>query len=254
MRPVIIGAGRGSRLEHLTEEIPKTLVPVMGRPMLDWVLEALSAAGFTRKDIVFICGYRSEVIKQRYPEFTYVENRDWENNNILLSLFMARDHLGEGFVSSYADIVYRGEVVQGLVASRHDMVLGCDTDWRRRYVNRTRHPETDAEKLRAEGDRVVEISRTIRSEEAAGEFIGVTKFTADGARELMSAFDRVKPLFQGKVFREKRTFEKAYLIDLFQDMLEKGSTFHRVDTHGGYMEIDTLEDRGLAASWWEPSR
>ncbi len=132
MRPVIIGAGRGSRLEHLTEEIPKTLVPVMGRPMLDWVLEALGVAGFTRKDIVFICGYRSEVIKQRYPEFTYVENRDWENNNILLSLFMARDHLGEGFVSSYADIVYRGEVVQGLVASRHDMVLGCDTDWRRR--------------------------------------------------------------------------------------------------------------------------
>jgi choline kinase len=254
MRPVIIGAGRGSRLEHLTEEIPKTLVPVMGRPMLDWVLEALGVAGFTRKDIVFICGYRSEVIKQRYPEFTYVENRDWENNNILLSLFMARDHLGEGFVSSYADIVYRGEVVQGLVASPHDMVLGCDTDWRRRYVNRTRHPETDAEKLRAEGDRVVEISRTIRSEDAAGEFIGVTKFTADGARELMSAFDRVKPLFQGKVFREKRTFEKAYLIDLFQDMVENGSTFHRVDTHGGYMEIDTLEDRGLAASWWEPSR
>ncbi len=70
----------------------------------------------------------------------------------------------------------------------------------------------------------------------------------------MSAFDRAKPLFQGKVFREKRTFEKAYLIDLFQDMLEKGSTFHRVDTHGGYMEIDTLEDRGLAASWWEPAR
>jgi choline kinase len=254
MRPVIIGAGRGSRLEHLTEEIPKTLVPVMGRPMLDWVLEALSSAGFTRKDVVFICGYRAEVIRQRYPEFTYVENRDWEHNNILLSLFMARDHLAEGFVSSYADIVYRGEVVQKLVASHHDMVLGCDTDWRRRYVNRTRHPETDAEKLRAEGERVVEISRTIRSEEAAGEFIGVTKFTADGARELVSAFDRVKPLFQGRVFREKRTFEKAYLIDLFQDMLENGSTFHRVDTHGGYMEIDTLEDRGLADSWWEPSR
>ena len=49
MRPIIIGAGRGSRLEHLTEEIPKTLVPVMGRPMLDWVLEALAAAGFSAK-------------------------------------------------------------------------------------------------------------------------------------------------------------------------------------------------------------
>jgi choline kinase len=227
------------------------MVPVMGRPMLEWVLDALTLAGFAKKDVVFICGYRAEVIRRAYPEFTYVENRDWEKNNILLSLMMARDYLGDGFVSTYSDIVYRGEIVQKLVASTHDKVLGCDTDWRRRYVHRSQHPETDAEKLRAAGERVVEISRTIRSEEAAGEFIGVAKFTADGARELGAAFDEVKARFEGRIFREKRTFEKAYLIDLFQHMIEKGSTFHRADTHGGYMEIDTLEDQRLAASWWE---
>src|SRR4051812_46578108 len=103
MRPVIIGAGRGSRLEHLTEEIPKTLVTVMDRPILDWVLDALAMGGFPRKDVIFICGYRAEVIKERYPEFTYVHNHDWENNNILLSLMCAREHLTGGFVSTYAD-------------------------------------------------------------------------------------------------------------------------------------------------------
>ena len=254
MRPIIIGAGRGSRLEHLTEEIPKTLVPVMGRPILEWVLEALAAGGFARKDVLFICGYRAEVIKARYPEFTYVENRDWENNNILLSLMTAREHLKDGFDSTYADIVYRGAVVSGLVASNHDKVLGCDTDWRRRYVGRTRHPETDAEKMRAEGSKIVELSRTIPSETAAGEFIGVAKFTSTGAAELCNAFDGAKARFAGEVFREKRTFEKAYLIDLFQDMIEKGSTFHRVDTHGGYMEIDTLQDESFAESWWNPKK
>ncbi|HMJ56546.1 MAG TPA: phosphocholine cytidylyltransferase family protein [Polyangiaceae bacterium] len=252
MRPIIIGAGRGSRLEHLTDEIPKTLVPVMGRPILDWVLEALAAGGFGRRDIVFICGYRAEVIQERYPGFTYVKNRDWENNNILLSLMTAREHLKDGFVSSYADIIYRRAVVSGLVASPHNKVLGCDTDWRRRYVGRTRHPETDAEKMRADGEKIIELSRTIASEAAAGEFIGVAKFTADGAAELIDAFDRARARFAGQVFREKRTFEKAYLIDLFQDMIEKGSAFHRVDTHGGYMEIDTLQDESMAASWWAP--
>jgi choline kinase len=252
MRPIIIGAGRGSRLEHLTEEIPKTLVPVMGRPILEWVLEALAEGGFAKKDVIFICGYRAETIKQRYPEFTYVENRDWANNNILLSLMTAREHLKDGFLSTYADIIYRGAVVSGLVASPHDKVLGCDTDWRRRYVGRTRHPESDAEKMRAKGDEIIELSRTIPSEAAAGEFIGVAKFTAGGAAELGDAFDRARAVFAGQVFREKRTFEKAYLIDLFQDMIEKGSTFHRVDTHGGYMEIDTLQDESFAASWWNP--
>jgi choline kinase len=117
-------------------------------------------------------------------------------------------------------------------------------------VGRTRHPETDAEKMRAEGDRIIELSRTIASETAAGEFIGVAKFTADGAAEMIDAFDAARAKFAGQVFREKRTFEKAYLIDLFQDMIEKGSSFHRVDTHGGYMEIDTLQDESFAASWW----
>ncbi|MGD0524186.1 MAG: NTP transferase domain-containing protein, partial [Polyangiaceae bacterium] len=93
MRPIVIGAGRGSRLGPETTEIPKALVPVMGRPMLEWILEALGAAGFTRKDVIYICGYKAEVVRSRYPEFTFVENRDWEKNNILASLLCAREHL-----------------------------------------------------------------------------------------------------------------------------------------------------------------
>jgi choline kinase len=255
MRPVIIGAGRGRRLGHLTDESPKPLVPVMGRPMLEWILDALAEGGFARKDVVYICGYQADVIRARYPEFTYVENRDWENNNILASLMCARAELGGGFVSTYADIVYRGSVVRDLVASPHAMALGCDTDWRRRYRDRSQHPESDGEKLRGKGDRVVEISRTIAPAEAAGEFIGVTKFTAEGTRTLLDAYDRVTARFPDptKPYREGRTFAKAYMIDLFQEMIEGGADFRHVDMNGGYMEIDTLEDHASAQKWWDES-
>jgi choline kinase len=226
----------------------------MGRPMLEWILEALSAAGFSRKDVVFICGYRAEVVRARYPEFTFVENRDWERNNILASLLCARGFLAGGFVSTYADIVYRGSTVKKLVDSRHDQVLACDTDWRRRYVDRSLHPESDGEKMRAEGERVVELSRRIPSDSASGEFIGVTKFSAAGASALLAAFDQARAAHAGTVWREGRTFERAYLIDLFQEMIEAGSPFHRVDTDGGYMEIDTREDLACAEKWWRESR
>ena len=253
MRPIVIGAGRGSRLGPETDEIPKALVPAMGRPMLEWILEALGAAGFARKDVIFICGYKAEVVKARYPEFPYVVNEDWERNNILASLLCARDALGGGFVSTYADIVYRGSTVKKLVASPYDKVLACDTDWRRRYVDRSQHPESDGEKMRAEGDRIVELSRRIASEKASGEFIGVTKFSAEGSREMVAAFDEARARHAGTTWREGRTFERAYMIDLFQDMVEAGSTFHRVDTHGGYMEIDTREDLACASKWWRES-
>ncbi len=254
MKAIIIGAGRGSRLRHLTNEIPKTLVPVLGRPMLDGILEALEYGGFARKDIVFICGYRAEIIKDRYPDLTYVENRDWENNNILLSLLCARDHLKEGFVSTYADIVYRKEVVRDLVNSPHSIALGCDTDWRRRYIGRSDHPETDAEKLRAEGERVIEISRKIASDAAQGEFIGVMKLNAEGVTSFLNAFDEVEREYRSRIFREGRVFEKAYLIDLLQHLVEQGVPLHRIDTHGGYMEIDTLQDASLASEWWAGNR
>ena len=250
MRPILIGAGRGSRLGAKTDEIPKTLVPVMGRPMLEWILDALGEAGFARKDVVFVCGYKADVLKARYPELTYVHNTDWENNNILASLLYAREHMSGGFVSSYTDIVYRGAAARDVLASPHDKVLVSDTDWRRRYRDRSQHPESDGEKLRAEGGRITELSRRIAPAAASGEFIGVTKFSADGARELVEAFDQAKGLHAGKAWREGRTFERAYLIDLFQDMLERGSQFHCVDTHGGYMELDTLEDLAHAEKWW----
>ena len=250
MRPILIGAGRGSRLEHQTDEIPKPLVPVMGRPMLEWVLEALGEAGFTKKDVVFVCGYQREVIQARYPEFTYVVNPEWERNNILASLMYAREHFGGGFVSSYTDIIYRGDVVKRLVASEADKALGVDTDWRRRYVDRSRHPETDAEKVRAEGDRLVELSRHIRSEEASGEFIGVAKLSPDGARELAERFDRAQAELGDEGVLVDRPFKRASLLEMFETMVREGSDLRRVDTHGGYMEIDTLEDLACAEKWW----
>lgn len=251
MRAVIIGAGRGMRLEHHTEAIPKTMVKVMGRPMLDSILAALAAGGIEPKDVVFISGYAEQVVRQAHPEFSFVTNSDWENNNILLSLLKARNYLKDGFLSTYADIVYDGAVVQKLCASTHDITLGCDTHWRRRYVNRTRHPESDAEKMRADAERVIEVSRDIPSEQATGEFIGVAKFSAQGAATLLSHFDSARAHFQGKPFRGGRTWEKAYLIDLLQHMLEQDVVMHRVDTEGAYMEIDTVEDLSFAEHWWK---
>jgi len=252
MKPVIIGAGRGKRLEHLTDDIPKTMVPILGRPMLDAILEALAAGGFERADTVFICGYKAEVIQQAYPELTYVHNRDWPNNNILLSLLCARDHLADGFVSTYSDIVYRPEAIERVMASPHDITLVCDTDWRRRYVDRSQHPEDDAEKLIAEGDRIVELSRHVPSDQATGEFIGVMRLTAAGVRRFLTAFDEVvaRPGGVEAELRDGRTLKKAYLIDLLQHMIEAGEALHIVRMDGGYMEIDTTEDASCAEHWW----
>lgn len=248
MRPIIIGAGRGSRLNAMTDDQPKCYVPIGGRSILDWVLDAFSGAGLPTP--VFIGGYQIDQIRRDYPQFDFVHNHNWPNNNILASLFCAESHMEAGFVSSYADILFRDTLVRRALEHPGDIVLCVDTEWRRRYTHRTQHPENDAEKVSAEGDRLVRISREITAAEATGEFVGVAKFTSVGAARLREHYHRVHSEYSGRPWREAVSFEKAYLILLLQEMIEQGEQIYFVTTAGEYMEIDTEQDYALAHAQW----
>ena len=178
MRAIFIAAGRGRRLMPLTEDVPKCYAEIGGRRILDWCVAALRSAGLD--DIVFVGGYRIERVRADYPGFRFCDNAAWESNNILSSLFCAEHEMADGFVSSYADILYTPAAVQRLLASPGDIALLVDTDWRRRYQPRTEHPETDGEKVRLRDGHVVEVNRAIPPAEAPAEFTGVAKFTPAG--------------------------------------------------------------------------
>jgi L-glutamine-phosphate cytidylyltransferase len=127
-----------------------------------------------------------------------------------------------------------------------------DTRWRERYRERTQHPETDGEKVIADGERVTQVGRWIDPTQASGEFIGVARFTAAGAAGLLDEWDRIgRDRPYGPIGRSA-SIEKAYLVDLFDEMLARGQPMYRVDTAGEYFEIDTTEDYQLATRDWRP--
>src|SRR4051794_24513357 len=248
MQAIIIGAGRGQRLMPTTADTPKCFAAGGGRRILDWTLAALRASGVER--IAFIGGYQIDKVKAAYPELTFRHNADWANNNILASLFHAEDLMGGPFLCSYSDILITPEVVRRTLASTDDMTLVVDTHWQQRYTDRTEHPPDDAEKVLVEGGRVTRVSRDIDNEKAHGEYIGVAKFSAAGAARLREHHRRCREAHAGKPFHQARVFEKAYLIQLFQDMIVAGERFAHVDTPGGYIEIDTQQDFEYARQNW----
>lgn len=250
MKAIIIGAGRGRRLMPLTEDVPKCYAEIGDRRILDWCLDALGSAGI--KETVFIGGYLIDRVRADYPHFRFVHNAEWESNNILASLMHAQEEMADGFVSSYADILYTPDAVQRLTASRADITLLVDTDWRARYRPRTQHPESDGEKVRLAGGRVVEVNRALPAEEAPAEFTGVAQFTPAGARALIHHYEREQHRYEGRPYRGAPVFAKAYMIHLLQAMLEAGVEMAAVETPGGYFEIDTTEDYHLAQAGWRP--
>jgi choline kinase len=248
MKAIIIGAGRGRRLMPLTEDTPKCFAEIGGKRILDWAIEAFRAAGL--HEVVFIGGYQIEKVRSEYPHLIFCHNAEWERNNILSSLFFAETYFADGFVCSYADILYRPRIVQKLMSSPHDLTLIVDTDWRSRYRLRTQHPEEDAEKVLADGDHLLRISRDLTPEQAHGEYIGVARFTPRGAQMLREHYRRVLSEYDGRPFQDASSVQKAYFIHIIQDMIEQGVPVHKVDTQGDYMEVDTTEDYDLAQQSW----
>jgi hypothetical protein len=77
------------------------------------------------------------------------------------------------------------------------------------------------------------------------------KLSPAGSADFVAAFDEAERRHGGGPFREGRSFQKAYLIDLLAEMLEQGAAMEREDTHGGYMEIDTVQDLSMSERWWK---
>jgi L-glutamine-phosphate cytidylyltransferase len=248
MRAIVIGAGRGRRLMPTTADAPKCFAEVAGRRLIDWAIDAFAARGVS--DICFIGGYQIDKVKAAYPQFTFRHNANWENNNILASLFCAEDLMDEPFICCYSDILFTPDIVGRMAAAQDDMVLGVDTDWLARYENRTHHPPEDAEKITATTGRVIRVHRQIPEFEAHGEYIGVAKFSAAGAARLREHYHRCRREYAGRPWREAATFEKAYLILLFQEMIEADEHFTHIDTPGGYIEVDTQQDFEYARQHW----
>lgn len=248
MQIIIIGAGRGRRLMPTTAETPKCFAEVEGRRILDWILEAFTRNGLDQ--IAFIGGYQIEKVKADYPQFVFRHNTEWESNNILASLLYAEDLMDEGFICCYSDILFTAEVVKKLHEAPGDITLGVDTAWLARYEHRSEHPSDDAEKITTVNGRVTSVHRDIAEAHAYGEYIGVAKFSPEGARRLKEAYHQARAVFAGRPYREARIFEKAYLIHLLQHMIEEGQEMGHVDTPGGYIEVDTQQDFEYAGRCW----
>ena len=66
MDAVILAAGEGMRLRPLTSTKPKPMLPIGGKPILEWNLEALDCSGI--KNAFIIVGYKKEIIKEYFGE------------------------------------------------------------------------------------------------------------------------------------------------------------------------------------------
>lgn len=123
MKAVILAAGKGTRMRELTNELPKPMLQVHGKPILQHILEGLIAAGI--REFFIVTGFRAEVIENYFGD-----GSKW-NVKISFGRQVVQDGTGKApelaksfvggddFVLTYGDILVKPETYQQMLARWH---------------------------------------------------------------------------------------------------------------------------------------
>lgn len=226
---VILAAGMAKRLRPLTDTMPKCLLKVGGRTLLERTVEAMRQAGIS--EFVVVTGYRGDMIRDfltaydKSLSFTFLHNADYEHNNNIYSLWMAGEVVrGKDFLLMDSDIFCDPAAVVR-IAQEPESALA---------VNRHECGEEEMKVVVDADMRITEISKTCSPADAMGESVGIEKIAADYSDALYKELDQM-------ILQEK-------LIDIFYEraferLIPQGHTFRVVDTSSYFSyEIDTPED------------
>jgi len=164
---LILAAGNGSRLAACSGELPKPLVQLHGKPLLEHVMGGAHTAGIHR--FVIVLGYRGHMIQQWYEthplagvEVNWVENPDYHKSNGISAL-RAQSLIHEPFLLMMADHMFDPANAQAVL--RHPLGKGQVCLAVDRNIDRVFDID-DATKVRLDGDRIIDIGKDLQSYDA----------------------------------------------------------------------------------------
>lgn len=257
MRAIILAAGRGSRMGEMTGEIPKCLIPLAGRTLLEYQMAALRRGG--ADEIVIIGGYQGDKLEGRGARV--IRNPEWESTNMVATLACAGKLLEEDFILSYGDIVYRADYVSRLVSEPCDLAVIVDRRWHDLWSLRFEDPYVDAETMVLDArENIVELGKKITdTSRVQGQYTGLLKFTGKGRREALALMEALKaPKGDGPA-----PIRKMYMTDFIQGLIDGGENVKAVTVERGWLEMDSGKDyalyaglhaRGELAAFFDPGR
>jgi choline kinase len=241
VRAIVLSAGQGKRLLPVTEKLPKCLIPVHGRTVLEWQLRALLAAGI--REVSVVVGFGTEQVevelKKRCPaglEVSTVHNPLFDRSDNLVSCLAARSQMSRDFVLLNGDTLFESGIVRRLLDTGNDavsMAVSCKGSY-----------DSDDMKVQWTDGLVRRVGKDLPLEIVGGEAIGVSLFRAPAAKLFVETLEDLAARPDG---------HRKWYLSAVQVLAEQGLV-HGVRTEGlRWMEIDTPQDlehaRASMPSW-----
>jgi choline kinase len=232
MKAIILAAGRGSRMKNMTDNRPKCMVELRGKPLLEWQLASLQEAGVG--EVAIVTGYKRELLAGRVSMEFY--NPRWAETNMVSSLACAHEWLqSEPCIVSYSDIFYEASAVGSLMKSQADLAVTYDPHWLKLWEKRFGDPLLDAETFRLKPDgTLIEIGNKPQSvDEVQGQYMGLLRFTPAG-------WDEVVRIRSGL---NRTECDHMHMTGTLQKVIEAGKLqVAAVPYEKSWGEVDSVDD------------
>ena len=234
-RAIFLAASRGAELKELTEDRPKVLININGKPLIEQSIDSFYEHDI--KDISIVTGYKKEAFK--FQNIKYVHNVDYENTSELSSLFLAKKEIVDNCVISYGDILYRKYILTRLLEEKGDITIVVDATLENRdpsyvgdFVTCSRAHSKNYNEATAEL-KSISFGNTSEQKSAHGEWIGLIRTNKIGSDILSKALTELSV---------KPDFNKLKLPDLMNALLEKKVKINVLYIDGHWMDVDTYAD------------
>jgi len=238
-KAIILAAGQGTRLRPLTNDRPKCLVSLIGKPLLLRQVETLNRQGVN--DIHIATGYRADQIEKL--GFNTSFNDKYDKTNMVESLFSAVEYIKsckEDLIIAYGDIIYSDINLNKLLNSDDEINLMIDQKWRDLWSLRLENPLEDAETLLInEEGLITEIGKKPENySQIQGQYTGLIKIRADKIEGFISFYNSL----EREAIYDGNNFENMYMTSFLQLLINDSWSVKATNVESGWLEIDTTED------------
>jgi len=231
MQAVVLAAGKGTRLQPLTEDKPKVLVEVNGTPLIEDVFDNLIDAG--ADDLVVVVGYKAEQIIDYFGDsyrdvpITYAHQR--EQLGLAHAILQAEPHIDGPFMLMLGDNVFRGNLGDVTNRQQEDRADAAFLVEEVPYEDASRYGVLDTN----EYGEVVEVVE--KPEDPPSNLVMTGFYTFTPA--IFHACHLVQPSDRGE-------YELPDAIDL---LIQSGRTIDAIRLDGWRIDVGYPEDRDRAA-------